>query len=212
MPDYGLAFHTTSSQLGLAINNFQGDCRTKTWDLGRDLSSHLHSCLGEFIAPQTWHDLKFIAVAKGPGSFTSCRIGMVTARTLAQQLEIPLFAISTLAGAAWSVYTQKSFDGEKNSSLPVQMDARRGELFVAIYEASKDDSRLVNRLADTTMKPEKWQETLQELGLEQAITLPEKLGITADSILELAYLDWQRGLHPHWSDALPFYGQHPVVY
>ena len=211
MPDYGLAFHTTSSQLGLAINNFQGDCRTKTWDLGRDLSSHLHSCLGEFIAPQTWNDLKFIAVAKGPGSFTSSRIGMVTARTLAQQLEIPLFAISTLAGAAWSVYTQEGFDEKNNSSLPVQMDARRGELFVAIYEPSENNSGLVARLADTTMKPEKWQENLHRLELEEAITLPEKLGITVDSILELAYLNWQQGLHSHWSDALPFYGQHPVV-
>ena len=210
MPDYGLAFHTTSSQLGLAISNFQGDCRLKTWDLGRDLSSHLHSCLGEFIAPQTWNDLKFIAVAKGPGSFTSSRIGMVTARTLAQQLEIPLFAISTLAGAAWSVYTQKGFDEKNNSFLPVQMDARRGELFVAIYEPSENNSGLVARLADTTMKPEKWQETFQELGLEQAINLPEKLGITVDSILELAYLNWQQRPHPHWSDALPFYGQHPV--
>jgi tRNA A37 threonylcarbamoyladenosine modification protein TsaB len=30
------------------------------------------------------------------------------------------------------------------------------------------------------------------------------------SVLELAYLDWQQGKRPHWSEALPFYGQHPV--
>jgi len=28
--------------------------------------------------------------------------------------------------------------------------------------------------------------------------------------LELAYLDWKQEKRPHWSEALPFYGQHPV--
>src|SRR5919199_2652782 len=99
---YGLALHTTSPQLGLAISNFAGDTRSSTSDLGRDLSTHLHQHLAEFLKPQTWADLAFIAVAKGPGSFTGTRIGVVTARTLAQQLDIPLFAISTLAAFAWS--------------------------------------------------------------------------------------------------------------
>src|SRR4028118_1155769 len=98
---YSLALHTTSSQLGLAISNFAGDTRFSSWDLGRDLSTHLHQYLAEFLTPQTWSDLAFIAVAKGPGGFTGTRIGVVTARTLAQQLDIPLFGVSTLAAVAW---------------------------------------------------------------------------------------------------------------
>ena len=39
---YGLAIHTTSPELGLAISNFGEDTRSKTWNLGRDLSTHLH--------------------------------------------------------------------------------------------------------------------------------------------------------------------------
>jgi tRNA threonylcarbamoyl adenosine modification protein YeaZ len=100
--NYGLALHTASPQLGLAISNFASDIRSSTWNLGRDLSAHLHQHLVEFLTPQTWANLAFIAVAKGPGGFTGTRIGVVTARTLAQQLEIPLFAISTLAAVAWS--------------------------------------------------------------------------------------------------------------
>ncbi len=99
---YGFALHSSSAQLGLALSNFADESRHQTWDLGRDLSSHLHQYLAEFLMPQSWADLAFIAVAKGPGSFTSTRIGVVTARTLAQQLDIPLFAISTLAAVAWS--------------------------------------------------------------------------------------------------------------
>ena len=99
---YGLALHTASRELGLAISNFAGDSRCKTWNLDRDLATHLHQYLVEFIGPQTWADLAFIAVAKGPGGFTGTRMGMVTARTLAQQLDIPVFAISTLAAVAWA--------------------------------------------------------------------------------------------------------------
>ncbi|MGL5059515.1 MAG: tRNA (adenosine(37)-N6)-threonylcarbamoyltransferase complex dimerization subunit type 1 TsaB, partial [Microcoleus sp.] len=103
---YGLALHTGSPELGLAISNFAGDSRCQTWNLGRDLATDLHQCLVEFIQPQTWADLDFIAVAKGPGGFTGTRMGLVTARTLAQQLEIPVFAISTLAAVAWAAPPQ----------------------------------------------------------------------------------------------------------
>ena len=99
---YGLAFHTATPELGLAISNFAGDSRCQTWNLGRSLATDLHQHLVEFIEPQTWADLAFIAVAKGPGGFTGTRMGMVTARTLAQQLDIPVFAISTLAAVAWA--------------------------------------------------------------------------------------------------------------
>ncbi|MEG3862712.1 tRNA (adenosine(37)-N6)-threonylcarbamoyltransferase complex dimerization subunit type 1 TsaB, partial [Microcoleus sp. herbarium12] len=98
---YGLALHTSTPELGLAISNFSGDYRCQTWNLGRSLATDLHQHLVEFIRPQTWADLAFIAVAKGPGGFTGTRMGMVTARTLAQQLEIPVFTISTLAAVAW---------------------------------------------------------------------------------------------------------------
>ena len=99
---YGLAFHTATPELGLAISNFAGDSRCQTWNLGRSLATDLHQHLVEFIGQQTWADLAFIAVAKGPGGFTGTRMGMVTARTLAQQLDIPVFAISTLAAVAWA--------------------------------------------------------------------------------------------------------------
>lgn len=57
-----------------------------------------------------------IVVGRGPGSFTSIRIGLATARALAFALGVPVAGASTLDGYAGAV--------------PV-IDARRGEVFTA---------------------------------------------------------------------------------
>ncbi|MBD2577253.1 tRNA (adenosine(37)-N6)-threonylcarbamoyltransferase complex dimerization subunit type 1 TsaB [Oscillatoria sp. FACHB-1406] len=197
-----LAIHATGAQLGLAIADFGGATRSQTWDLGRDLSQQLHTHLIEFVKPKTWHDFKFIAVAKGPGSFTSTRIGVVAARTLAQQLEIPLFAISNLAAVA------ELNSSDVSTPLAVQLPARREQIFVGIYQKEKE--RLKTLLPDTATKLDTWQEKLNALGEYRLIEASEDLGDTVTSILDLALRDWEAGLRPHWSEAIPFYGQHPV--
>ncbi len=202
---YGLAIHTTSPELGLAVSNFWGENRLKTWNLGRDLSVQLHQYLLEFIQPQTWSDLKYIAVAKGPGSFTGTRMGVVTARILAQQLNLPLFSISTLAGIAWKTFQENPSFSEY---LALQLQAQRGQFFVAIYQKKEG---LIECLPDCVMSPETWQNTLKNWQYPyQLVKLEGGLGDSALSLLELAHLDFKQGKSPHWSGALPFYGQHPV--
>jgi len=207
---YGLALHTASRELGLAISNFAGDSRCKTWNLDRDLATHLHQYLVEFIGPQTWADLAFIAVAKGPGGFTGTRMGMVTARTLAQQLDIPVFAISTLAAVAWAAHPQPSQASEGLLSIALQMPAQRGQLFGAVYSVNKD-SGLTELFPDTVMTAESWHEKLESWeNSYQLIEVGSELGSSVSSVLELAYLEWKQGSRPDWSGALPYYGQHPV--
>ncbi|MEG4987463.1 tRNA (adenosine(37)-N6)-threonylcarbamoyltransferase complex dimerization subunit type 1 TsaB [Microcoleus sp. BR0-C5] len=280
---YGLALHTASRELGLAISNFAGDSRCQTWNLDRDLATHLHQYLVEFIGPQTWADLAFIAVAKGPGGFTGTRMGMVTARTLAQQLDIPVFAVSTLAAVAWAAPPQPplakggllsaepsrdfvgavppcpppptddfmgiSGIGVLHEGLPLQenetalsqpplakggllnteppqsplakggllrkdmalqMPAQRGQLFGAVYSVNKD-SGLTELFPDTVMTAESWQEKLESWeNSYQLIEVGSELGWSVSSVLELAYWEWKHGSRPDWSDALPYYGQHPV--
>lgn len=211
---YGLALHSSSPQLGLALSNFADENRSQTWNLGRDLSTHLHHYLAEFVKPQTWTDLAFMAVATGPGSFTSTRIGVVTARTLAQQLDIPLFAISTLAAIAWSqIGTNQGEEASSSNAIALQMPAQRGQLFTAIYQLSPSDLGLSPLFPDAVLTPEEWQKTLDNwLTPYQLIDISaeSELGMSVSSLLQLAYWDWQQGKRPHWSEALPFYGQHPV--
>jgi tRNA threonylcarbamoyl adenosine modification protein YeaZ len=206
---YALALHTSSPDLGLAISNFSGDSREQVWNLGRDLSGQLLIKLAEFLQPQTWRDLAFLAVAIGPGGFTGTRIGVVAARTLAQQLEIPLFGISSLAAIAY----QQNLTG----TIAVQMPAQRGELHTAIYQrlaqsaTPKEPDHLLTVIqSDTVLTPEAWQTNLTQHSVDHHIQAESAQGQYAMSVLDLAHQQWQKGQRPHWSETLPFYGQHPV--
>lgn len=204
---HALALHTTTPELGLAISNFADDNRSQVWNLGRDLSSHIHQHLIDFMKPQTWADLAFIAVARGPGGFTGTRIGVVTARTLGQQLKVPVFTVSTLAAVAWSEY--ELGDGEQ--AVAVEMPAQRGQVFGAVYQPAIDSFGIRALLPDTVFTSEQWQETLGDWPTDyQLITAKLGLAATVTSILALAYFEWQQGQRPVWSEALPYYGQHPV--
>ncbi len=197
---YGIALHTSSPDLGLAIDNFAGDDRHQVWKLGRDLSTHLHSSLSDFLKPQSWADLAFIAVATGPGGFTGTRIGVVTARTLAQQLQIPLFGVSSLAAIAHS---------EHEGTIAVQMPAQRGELYAAIYQNSSVG--LTALLPDAVLIYEAWQQILSTWDTPyQLIEAKAEQGEQVTTSLKLAHLQWQQDHRSDWSEVLPFYGQHPV--
>lgn len=61
------------------------------------------------------------------------------------------------------------------------------------------------------MSLQQWQAVLAAWPRPYRLVQAEgHLGFTAASLLEIARLDWQRGLRPHWSEAMPFYGQSPV--
>lgn len=228
-PRYGLAIHTASADLGLAIGRAEASpngaaFRCQTWGLGREVSNYLHAYLQQFIQPQTWSDLAFIAVAKGPGGFTGTRLGVVTARTLAQQLDLPLYAISTLAAVAWADsqadsqansqtgVAQAQSESQSESDIAVQMLAQRGEIHGAIYRGADRSADGLKALSpDAVMSLKQWQQLLDNWQQPYRLVQVEgNLGATAASVLQLAQLDWQMGLRPHWSEALPFYGQSPV--
>lgn len=138
---------------------------------------------------------------------------MVTARTLPQQLKIPLFTVSTLAAIAFDHPSQMQ---SCSSIIAVQMPTQRGEFFVGIYEKKQGFTPL---LSDRVMTLEEWKNTLKncqnsyqliEVNQGEKGEDEKGLGETVKAVLELAHLEKKLGISPHWSDALPYYGQHPV--
>jgi tRNA threonylcarbamoyladenosine biosynthesis protein TsaB len=80
-----------------------------------------------------WNALQRIAVGVGPGTFTGLRVGVATARGLAQSLEIAPVGVSSLRALAEAAAKE-----EKGGQLLVAIDARRGEVFAATYAAGEE--------------------------------------------------------------------------
>ena len=77
-------------------------------------------------------DFDAVAVSRGPGSFTGVRIGVVTAKALAQVWDKPVITVPTLASFAYGDYSWLS-ENEKVLICPL-FDARRSQVYSGVYE------------------------------------------------------------------------------
>jgi tRNA threonylcarbamoyladenosine biosynthesis protein TsaB len=82
-----------------------------------------------------FNDIDAIAVSKGPGSYTGLRIGVSSAKGLCYALDKPLIAIDTLQAMALRMAKQIS---DKNLLFCPMIDARRMEVYTAIYNANNE--------------------------------------------------------------------------
>lgn len=87
-----LALHSSSESLGVAVQELPAAAppQVACFPLGRQLSGALLPCIEQLLPADQWPRLARLAVATGPGGFTGTRLTVVFARTLAQQLTIPL--------------------------------------------------------------------------------------------------------------------------
>jgi tRNA threonylcarbamoyladenosine biosynthesis protein TsaB len=112
-----------------------------------------------------WTAVDRIAVGLGPGRFTGLRVGVATARGLAQSRSLELVGVSTLRALAEAV---ASSGVDQADAILAVIDARRGEAFAAAYSLSDLPS-----LSD--------QPSAGELAFSRALR-PEALqGVVADA-------------------------------
>ncbi len=96
-------------------------------------------------------DLTGVAVSLGPGSFTSLRVGISTAKAISYSIGIPLLGVSSLEVLAMN------FPFSTYNICPM-IDARKGQVFTALFRAergklerlSEDMLISVEKLADIT--------------------------------------------------------------
>ncbi len=93
------ALDTSTQWCSLALYDPTDGVRVEqTWQAGREQTREvlptLQAMLRRYrLAPA---DLRGVAVATGPGSFTGLRVGLATAKGLAYALDIPIWGIPTL--------------------------------------------------------------------------------------------------------------------
>jgi len=97
-------------------------------------------------------DVQCFAAAAGPGSFTGIRVGLAAIKGLAQAMGRPAAAVSNLQALA--CYGSASMRA-------VVIDARRGEIYGAVYSQS-----LERVSPEVVMPPAVWLERLPECSLE----------------------------------------------
>lgn len=162
-----LTFDTASPTVSVAV--LEGD------EVLAELVSEQAMRHGEQLAPlieealaragATRLDLTAIGVGVGPGPFTGLRVGLVTARTLAFVLDVPVYGVCSL-----DVLAIEAVDtGAVTEPFVVATDARRKEVYLASYDA--DGARTSGPAVD---KPAVVATTAPVVG-EGALLYPDSL-------------------------------------
>lgn len=123
-----LGIETAAVQVGCAIGGHEGVLASFHAARRRRHVEALVPAI-EFICRQAGVELKelgAIAVDIGPGLFSGLRVGVTTAKTLAQALRLPMIGVASLDLLAFPVRHSTRL------IVPV-IDARRGEVFYACY-------------------------------------------------------------------------------
>jgi tRNA threonylcarbamoyladenosine biosynthesis protein TsaB len=128
-----------------------------------------------------WGEVSAVAVGLGPGTFTGLRIGVSTARALAQARGIGLAGVSSLEALALGAE-----DGERPRLAVI--DARRCEVFAALY--GSDGSQLWPA----------WVGSPQDLGERVAELDPAPLAVGDASLRFREQLETAGALVPDDSD------------
>ncbi|MEU7814258.1 tRNA (adenosine(37)-N6)-threonylcarbamoyltransferase complex dimerization subunit type 1 TsaB [Pseudonocardia sp. NPDC049154] len=114
-------------------------------------------------------DVEAIVVGAGPGPFTGLRVGMVTAASLGDALDVPVHGVCSLDAIAQAVV----LPGKLTGNLLVATDARRREVYWAAYEA--EGARLTG---PTVEGPDSVAERLDGLHLVAAAgTMADRFGL-----------------------------------
>jgi tRNA threonylcarbamoyladenosine biosynthesis protein TsaB len=126
-----LGIETSTPQASVAIGSEQGVVASALIARGASYNEFLlpaiRFCLDQ--ARLGYRNIGGVAVSLGPGLFTGMRVGVATAKALAQALSVPLVGMASLDLVAYEVrYSPKA--------ICAVLDARRREVFYAFYKSS----------------------------------------------------------------------------
>ncbi len=105
-------------------------------------ATRLLSMTDELLARSgvAWSALDRIAVGLGPGRFTGLRVGIATARGLAQSLSVELVGVSSLMALATNASLASAGSTDGRPGVLAVIDALRGEAFACAYRGGRGGS------------------------------------------------------------------------
>ena len=143
-----LGIETSTPQASVAIGSEQGLIASALVSRGASHNEFLLPAI-RFCLEQAgigFRNLGGVAASLGPGLYTGMRVGIATAKALAQALSVPIVGMSSLDLLAYEVR-------HSPKAICAVLDARRNEVFHAIYKTSPGG---IQRLSDYRVeRPEK---------------------------------------------------------
>ena len=149
-----LAIESATDMVGVALIRDDGGAAERLHEGGRAHAELLVPSIEEVCVASgcSVNDVGCIAVDTGPGLFTGLRVGVATAKALAQALDIGLVGISSLDILAAATAERAATPGpdddgsvepgdrlagvDRVDRVASVVDARRGEVFAAVYDFS----------------------------------------------------------------------------
>ncbi|MDQ4024783.1 MAG: tRNA (adenosine(37)-N6)-threonylcarbamoyltransferase complex dimerization subunit type 1 TsaB [Actinomycetota bacterium] len=126
-----LGIECSTPQASVAIGSEQGVVASALVSRGATHNEFLLPAI-RFCLEETglgYRNLGGVAVSLGPGLFSGMRVGVATAKALAQTLSVPIIGLASLDLVAYEVrHTSKT--------ICAVLDARRNEVFYAFYRPS----------------------------------------------------------------------------
>jgi tRNA threonylcarbamoyladenosine biosynthesis protein TsaB len=123
-----LGVETATHQVSVAIGGHEGVLALFEVCRGRRHAETLAPAI-EFVCQQAQIELSEISVVAvdiGPGLFTGMRVGLATAKAIAQALRLPMIGISSLDLLAFPLR-------HSGRAVAAIIDARKAEVFWALY-------------------------------------------------------------------------------
>jgi tRNA threonylcarbamoyladenosine biosynthesis protein TsaB len=126
-----LGIESATHRVGCAIGGHEGVIGLSEVTKGRRHAESLVPAI-EFTCRQagiTLDEIGCLAVDIGPGLFTGLRVGIATAKAMAQALRVPVIGIPSLDLLAFPLR-------HTSRLIATVIDARRGEVFYSLYRQS----------------------------------------------------------------------------
>ena len=213
-----LGIDTSTPQTSVAIGNDR-EVLARISIAGKARQESVTPALQQMLA---WSALDLdrvggIAVGIGPGLFTGLRVGVETAKTLAQVLNVPIVGITSLDALAFAVR-------HTSRRIACVIDARRGEVFVAVYRAVPGG--VVRETDHLVLKPDHlvaelqavpgevlcvgngailYRREIEDLGSRVEFASPAAAHPDAAALVELAVPRFMREEHDRLFDVVPLY-------
>ncbi|MEB3244337.1 MAG: tRNA (adenosine(37)-N6)-threonylcarbamoyltransferase complex dimerization subunit type 1 TsaB [Cyanobacteriota bacterium] len=203
-----LALHSSSECLGVAIQPLGAAQAPATWEsfpMGRALSNHLFPCVEMVLPAREWIHVGRLAVATGPGGFTGTRLTVALARTLAQQLKVPLDGFSSFHLIARRLWAQES------AALPLILSQPlpRHGVVAGLYGPDPADGARVRELSAPRLY-ESEEDAQRSLGCHRRRDAQPELPADVRELLALSQAAAALGREAPWAGVLPLYPTSPV--